>query len=167
MKWQERKIFRLYSRSNPIDNCISISARLYPHHVSRKHFSRDISIGYGATQVNRNTDASSCYRNWLQCCAQSHPVFIQLGRAKGALYKLDAGPNPRIGIVVMHRESNHMNHVACGEFAKRGFLVLCMNSRFENSEASVKWESIPLDVGEGVKHLDLLPASEVKMLRLR
>src|SRR5438034_9404876 len=52
----------------------------------------------------------------------------------------------------MHREANYMNQVACGEFAKRGFLVLCMNSRFENSESSVKWELIPLDVAEGVNY---------------
>lgn len=85
--------------------------------------------------------------------AQSNPVYLQLGRAKGALYKPDSGPEPRIGILVMHRESNYMNNVACGEFAKRGFLVLCMNSRFENSESGVKWEQIPLDVSEGVKQL--------------
>jgi len=85
--------------------------------------------------------------------AQSNPVFVQLGRAKGALYKPDTGAEPRVGIVVMHRESNYMNNVACGEFARRGFLVLCMNSRFENSESSVKWELIPLDVSTGVNYL--------------
>lgn len=85
--------------------------------------------------------------------AQSEPTFVQLGRAKGALYKPAAGTEPRVGIIVMHRESNYLNNVACGEFALRGFLVLCMNSRFENSEASVRWESIPLDVGGGVAHL--------------
>lgn len=78
---------------------------------------------------------------------------MQLGRAKSALYKPDAGPEPHVGIVVMHREANYLNNVACGEFAKRGFLVLCMNSRFENSESSVKWELIPLDVSEGVNYL--------------
>jgi len=87
------------------------------------------------------------------CPAQSSPTFVQLGRAKGALYKPDSGADARVGIIVMHREANYMNNVACGEFARRGFMVLCMNSRFENSEASVKWESIPLDVGEGVKYL--------------
>jgi hypothetical protein len=85
--------------------------------------------------------------------AQSQPTFIQLGRAKGALYKPAAGAEPRVGIIVMHREANYLNNVACGEFALRGFLILCMNSRFENSEASVRWESIPLDVGGGVTHL--------------
>ncbi len=96
--------------------------------------------------------------------AQSNPIFLQLGRAKGALYKPDAGPEPRIGIVVMHREANYLNHAACGEFANRGFMVLCMNSRFENSEASVKWESIPLDVSEGVKQLKKLLGANGKVI---
>jgi len=96
--------------------------------------------------------------------AQSNPTFVQLGRAKGALYKPDSGPEPRIGIIVMHRESNYLNHVACGEFAKRGFMVLCMNSRFENSEASVKWEAIPLDVAGGVSHLKKLLGANGKII---
>jgi hypothetical protein len=93
--------------------------------------------------------SAAASRSW----AQSEPTFVQLGRAKGALYKPAAGAEPRVGIIVMHREANYLNNVACGEFALRGFLVLCMNSRFENSEASVRWESIPLDVGGGVTHL--------------
>ena len=85
--------------------------------------------------------------------AQTNPVFIQLGQAKGALYKPDSGPPPLIGIIVMHRESNYMNNIACREFSRRGFMVLCMNSRFENNEALVDWELIPLDVAQGVNHL--------------
>jgi hypothetical protein len=96
--------------------------------------------------------------------AESNPTFVQLGRAKGALYKPDSGPEPRIGIIVMHRESNYLNHVACGEFARRGFIVLCMNSRFENSEASVKWEAIPLDVAGGVNHLKKLLGANGKII---
>lgn len=96
--------------------------------------------------------------------AQSNPTFVQLGRAKGALYKPDSGPEPRTGIVVMHRESNYMNHAACGEFARRGFMVLCMNSRFENSEAAVRWESIPLDVAGGVNHLKKLLGANGKVV---
>jgi hypothetical protein len=42
--------------------------------------------------------------------AQTNPVFMQLGQAKGALYKPDSGPAPGIGIVVMHREANYMNN---------------------------------------------------------
>jgi len=96
--------------------------------------------------------------------AQSNPTFVQLGRAKGALYRPDSGPEPRTGIIVMHRESNYMNHVACGDFARRGFMVLCMNSRYENSEASVKWESIPLDVAGGVNHLRKLLGANGKIV---
>ena len=85
--------------------------------------------------------------------AQTNPVFVQLGQAKGALYKPDSGPPPHVGIVVMHREANYMNNIACREFSRRGFMVLCMNSRFENNEAIVDWELIPLDVAQGVNYL--------------
>jgi hypothetical protein len=85
--------------------------------------------------------------------AQSNPTFVQLGQAKGALYKPDSGPPPNVGIIVMHREANYMNNIACREFSRRGFMVLCMNSRFENNEALVDWELIPLDVAQGVNHL--------------
>jgi hypothetical protein len=46
-----------------------------------------------------------------------------------------------------------MNNIACTEFAKRGFMVLCMNSRFINNEAQVAWEEIPLDVASGMNYL--------------
>jgi hypothetical protein len=85
--------------------------------------------------------------------AQTNPVFVQLGQAKGAVYKPDSGPLFQVGILVMHREANYMNNIACREFARRGFVVLCMNSRFENNEALVDWEMIPLDVAQGVNHL--------------
>jgi len=86
--------------------------------------------------------------------AQTNPVYVpfQDGVA-GALYKPDSGAAPHIGIVVMHREGNFMRHIACTEFSRRGFLVLCMNSPFVNNESSVDWELIPLDVAQGVKYL--------------
>lgn len=85
--------------------------------------------------------------------AQTDPVFVQLGQAKGAVYKPDSGPQLQIGILVMHREANYMSNIACREFSRRGFVVLCMNSRFENNEALVDWELIPLDVAQGLNHL--------------
>ncbi len=88
-----------------------------------------------------------------QAIAQTNPIFLQLGQAKGALYKPDSGPAPHVGIIVMHREANYMNNIACTEFSKRGFMVLCMNSRFENNESIVAWELIPLDVAQGVNYL--------------
>ena len=86
--------------------------------------------------------------------AQSNPLYVpfQNGVA-GALYKPDSGPAPRVGVIVMHREGNFMRHIACTEFSRRGFLVLCMNSRFHNNESAVNWELIPLDVAQGVNYL--------------
>ena len=52
--------------------------------------------------------------------AQTNPVFVQLGQAKGAVYKPDSGPQFPVGILVMHRESNYMNNIACREFSRRG-----------------------------------------------
>ena len=46
-----------------------------------------------------------------------------------------------------------MRHISCTEFSQRGFLVLCMNSRFHNNESAVNWELIPLDVAQGVNYL--------------
>ena len=80
--------------------------------------------------------------------AQSNPAYIQFSPSavKGALYKPDSGAAPHVAILVMHRTSNVMNSLACTEPAKRGFMVLCMNPRFDNNEALVRWETIALDV---------------------
>src|SRR5215467_3006350 len=87
-------------------------------------------------------------------CAQSHPEFVNFqGRTKGALYKPDAGPAPHVGILVMHRTANYLAHRACSELSRRGFLMLCMNTRYENNEALVDFEKLPLDVKTGVEFL--------------
>jgi len=87
--------------------------------------------------------------------AQSNPLYIQFspGAVKGALYKPDAGPAPHVGILAIHRTSNFMGYLGCTELSKRGFLVLCMNPRFDNNEAAVRWEDIALDVRSGVSFL--------------
>jgi pimeloyl-ACP methyl ester carboxylesterase len=94
------------------------------------------------------------------CCApdpaaaQSRPEFINFqGRTKAALYKPDTGPAPHVGILVMHRTSNYLAHRACTELSRRGFLMLCMNTRYENNEAAVDFEKLPLDVKAGVEFL--------------
>jgi hypothetical protein len=91
--------------------------------------------------------------------AQSSPLYIQFspGAVKGALYKPDAGPLPHIGILAIHRTSNFMGYLGCTELSKRGFLVLCMNPRFDNNEAAVRWEDIALDVRSGVSFLRRQP----------
>src|SRR5437867_13249554 len=80
----------------------------------------------------------------LESFAQSNPLYIQFSpvAVKGALYKPDTGPAPHVAILRMHRTSNVMGSLACTELAKRGFLVLCMNPRFDNNEAEVRWEDI-------------------------
>jgi len=89
--------------------------------------------------------------------AQSNPIYVPLGRVKGALYKPDAGPAPHVGVVVTHRTGNYLNHPACTELSKRGFMVLCMNSRFDNNEIQVRWEQIALDVQQAVTYLKKQP----------
>ena len=85
--------------------------------------------------------------------AQSNPAYIPLGQAKAVLYKPDAGPAPHVGIILIHRVANYLSHPACTEFSKRGFLVLCMNSRFDNNEIRVVFEQIALDVKAGIELL--------------
>jgi pimeloyl-ACP methyl ester carboxylesterase len=86
--------------------------------------------------------------------SQSNPQFIAFqGASKGALYKPDAGPAPHVGIIVMHRTANYMTHRACTELSRRGFMMLCMTTRFENNEVFVDYEKLPLDVKAGVEFL--------------
>jgi pimeloyl-ACP methyl ester carboxylesterase len=86
--------------------------------------------------------------------AQSRPELIPVpGRMKMALYRPDSGPAPTVGIIVMHRTSNYLIHRACTELSRRGFLMLCMNSRYENNEPAVDFEKLPLDVKRGVEFL--------------
>lgn len=91
--------------------------------------------------------------------AQSNPVFVQFtpSTTKGALYKPDAGPRPRVGVVLTHRTANFLSHIATRELSRRGFLVLAMNPRFENNESQVNWDEIALDIRSGVEFLRKQP----------
>jgi hypothetical protein len=90
--------------------------------------------------------------------AQTKPEFIAMGgRAKAALYKPDSGLAPHVGVLVMHRTSNYLAHPACTELSRRGFLMLCMNTRYENNEPAVDFEKLPLDVEMGVEFLRRQP----------
>ena len=84
------------------------------------------------------------------CFAQSHPEYIRLGQLSAALYKPDGGPAPHVAFVLAHRTANYLNHIGCRELSSRGFLTLCFNTRFQNNEASVRWEETPLDVKAAV-----------------
>jgi pimeloyl-ACP methyl ester carboxylesterase len=85
---------------------------------------------------------------------QSKPEFIAFpGITKGVLYRPDSGPAPHVGMLVMQRTANSLNHRACIELSRRGFLMLCMNTRYDNNEALVDFEKLPLDVKLGVEFL--------------
>lgn len=90
--------------------------------------------------------------------AQSKPEFIAFqGVTKAAMYRPDAGPAPHVGVLVMHRTANYLAHRACTELSRRGFLMLCMNTRYENNEPQVDFEKLPLDVKAGVEQLRKQP----------
>jgi hypothetical protein len=89
--------------------------------------------------------------------AQSHPEFVPLGRVTAALYRPDNGPAPHVAFLVSHRTGNNLNNNACRELAKRGFLVLCWNTRFVNNEAAVRWEEIAFDVKTTVDYVRTIP----------
>ena len=72
--------------------------------------------------------------------AQSAPTFISLGPAEAALYKPDSGPAAHVALVVIHRTADFMRHPACTELAQRGFMMLCVNTRFTNNEGLVRFE---------------------------
>lgn len=94
-----------------------------------------------------------------QLHSQSNPLYIQFNPSavKGALYKPDGGPAPHTGVLLTHRTSNFLSHIATGELSKRGFMVLAMNPRSDNNEAAVEWEDNALDVKSGVEFLRKQP----------
>src|SRR6516164_6964478 len=86
--------------------------------------------------------------------SQSKPEFVAFpGVTKGVLYRPDSNRAPHVGMLVMQRTSNYLNHRACTELSRRGFLMLCMNTRYDNNEALVDFEKLPLDVKLGVDFL--------------
>lgn len=94
--------------------------------------------------------------------ASPPPEYIQFSPSatKGVLYRPDpvAFPNPRVGIVIMHRNSNFLSHLGTKELANRGFVVLAMNPRCDNNEARcAPWENNALDVKQGVVALKKQP----------
>ncbi|HTI85980.1 MAG TPA: hypothetical protein VL966_05190 [Alphaproteobacteria bacterium] len=86
--------------------------------------------------------------------AQSDPRFVRLGsKVKGVLYMPDSGPAPKVGILLMHEDSNFLVHIACTEFSKRGYAVMCVAGRSDNNEALDTWNDLPLDAALGMKYL--------------
>jgi hypothetical protein len=88
----------------------------------------------------------------LPSFAQNFPTYHQLPPAKATLWRSTSGTS-NIGILVMHRTSNFLNLGACGQMRDRGFVVLCMNTRFDNNESEVIFEQMALDVRAGINFL--------------
>ena len=91
--------------------------------------------------------------------AQSRPVYVPFtpGAAKGVLYTPDAGAPPHVAVLLIHRTSNFLAHLATTELAARGFMVLAMNPRSDNNEAAVSFEDNALDVKSGIEFLRRQP----------
>lgn len=91
--------------------------------------------------------------------AQSNPTYIQFSPSpvKGALYRPDSGPAPRVAILIIHRTSNVLGSPAARELAGRGFAVLAVNPRSDNNEAAVRFEENALDIKSGVEFLRKQP----------
>lgn len=91
--------------------------------------------------------------------AQSNPRYVQFSPSptKGALYTPDSGPAPTIAFLAIHRTSNFMSTIATRELGRRGFMVLGMNPRSDNNEASVNFENVALDIRQGIEFLRKQP----------
>ena len=58
-----------------------------------------------------------------------------------------------IAIIMMHRTGNFLSLGSCSQMRDRGFVVLCMNTRFDNNESQVIFEEMALDVRAGINFL--------------
>ena len=97
--------------------------------------------------------------------AQSNPVFVPLpAGAKALLYRPDNNPSPKVGVLTVHRTGNKFTALECTELSRRGFAVLCLNTRFENNEALVDFEKIPLDIKAGMEYLKKQGVEKILLL---
>ncbi|MGE3244798.1 MAG: alpha/beta hydrolase family protein [Beijerinckiaceae bacterium] len=101
-----------------------------------------------------------------QADAQSNPRYIQFKprATKGVLHSPDKGPAPSVAFLAIHRTSNFLSIVATKELAKRGFLVLGMNPRSDNNETIVNFETVALDIKQGVEYLRKQPGVKTVVL---
>ena len=91
--------------------------------------------------------------------AQVNPTYVQFEpfTVKGALYRPTEDRVRNVAVLLIHRVNNYLGHLAAAELSARGFLVLTMNSRFDNNEASVVWDVIAHDVRTGIDYLRKQP----------
>ena len=99
---------------------------------------------------------SACAASRLR---RDSPIYVPFtpGSVKGVLYKPDSGPAPHVAVLLIHRTSNFLAHLATTELASRGFMVLAMNPRSDNNEAAVSFEDNALDIKSGIEFLRRQP----------
>jgi predicted alpha/beta-fold hydrolase len=93
--------------------------------------------------------------------------YVRLSQsAFGLLYGPDTpAAESRVGLIVMHPNSNYLNHVAGREMARRGFRVLCVNGRYCNTRReNLIWEQVPLDLQPAVEFMRALPGLRTVIL---
>jgi hypothetical protein len=89
--------------------------------------------------------------------------YVRLRRQTfGVLYSPTRSvPRTSVGLVVMHPNSNYLDHLAGAQMAQRGFRVLCVNGQYFNTRREyLLWEKVPLDVKPAVDYMRQLPALE-------
>ena len=81
--------------------------------------------------------------------AQNRPEFIAFPGARRARStgRVRTGTPCRHPRDAPHRELSQSSRLH--GVSRRGFLMLCMNTRYENNEALVDFEKLPLDVKAG------------------
>lgn len=87
-----------------------------------------------------------------QALAQQYITGLAHG-VKAVLWQPANPASSHVGVIVIHRTSNYLDHPACSNLSQRGFTVLCMNSRYDNNETLVDFELLAQDVGVGVDYL--------------
>ncbi len=91
----------------------------------------------------------------VEASSQYVPFTSPGNGTKGVLWTPASGERSHVAILLMHRTSNLLGRGE--EWGRRGITALCMNPRFDNNEAAVRWEEIALDVGMGVDYLRKQP----------
>ena len=72
----------------------------------------------GAAPSAAGAQADAVSREYVRLRAQTF----------GLLYSPSVlGPESSVGLILMHPNSDFLNHVGCAEMAKRGYRVLCIN----------------------------------------
>ncbi len=88
------------------------------------------------------------------------PKLVQYASLRfGNIYSPDASsPKKHIGILLMHPNSNYLNHIMAVPLASRGFTVMTANTRYGGHvDGEIVWDNAGLDVKAAVDYLMAQP----------